>query len=202
MAYNGTGGDWNVDYSTTGKHNAYGSSMSEFCANCHNQFLNTGNTSASGTLNTNTLHKHPAGNNPGGMDAVFGNYNDYAGTGSYDTSGSNHYWPLVPFEEGSVHGAPTATDTTSNLKADVNSSQVMCLTCHRAHASAFDHDTRWDTYVTFMSDSSVLHSTLGATAQNSAYYNAGASTDPGMATLKNGGTGYQRQLCNKCHVQD
>ena len=192
--------NWTENDSTNARHNAYGAGMSEFCANCHNQLLNANNTSST------TTHRHPAGNldkntngGNGMMDAVYGNYNDYAGSGSY-ASNAGGYWGIVPFEEGlyAGNGSTLHADTTSStVLATVNDSQVMCLTCHRAHASAFDHDTRWDTYATFMSNSSVNMSAALSTAQKwEAVYNSAAAQGTGVAGA------YQRQLCNKCHVQD
>ncbi len=192
--------NWTENDNTNTHHNVYGEGMSEFCANCHNELLNSNNTSGT------TTHRHPAGNlnpaNNGGngmMDAVYGNYNDYAGTGSYG-SNTGGYWGIVPFEEG-VNAGPASSlasqTTSSSILATVDDSQVMCLTCHRAHASAFDHDTRWDTYATFMSNSSVeMSGQLSSTQKWEAVYNSAAAQGTGVA-----GT-YQRQLCNKCHVQD
>ncbi|MDA8174360.1 MAG: hypothetical protein M0018_07205 [Nitrospiraceae bacterium] len=197
IAYNSPSNGWNVSAaSATAGHNVYVMGMSEFCADCHNKFLNNRATVF------NARHRHPsgvkqwqegtesAGKGSGNMDALYGNYNDYAGTGDYSTSATSNYWPLVPVE---IYNGTydTAAATTENIEL-TNQANVMCLTCHRAHASAFDHDTRWDTYTTFLSDSSVLHASSDVNATN-AYYGFTVGTSSGS---------YQRQLCNKCHVQD
>ncbi len=190
--------NWTVTANPTAgspAHNIYVQGMSEFCSSCHNQFLNNRATIA------NNTHRHPSGvkqwieqtgqgtNASGNMDALYGNYNDYAGTGNYASGATGAgYWPLVPVELYGISNSSAVTDTTIDTNTMVqNTANVMCLTCHRAHASGFDHDTRWDTYATFISDSSVDHTSLANATD--AYYGQTFGT-------------YQRQLCNKCHVQD
>jgi hypothetical protein len=71
----------------------------------------------------------------------------------------------------------------------------MCLTCHRAHASAFNNITRWDMEHEFLAEGWPTAANLvamGAVA-NADYYGRDVATDFGE---------YQRSLCNKCHVQD
>ncbi len=71
----------------------------------------------------------------------------------------------------------------------------MCLSCHRAHASAFDSMVRWDQNDTFLTDGAAF--TPGLTnrtaAQTSAGYYGRTAADLGL---------YQRSLCNKCHGKD
>ena len=197
-------GGWAENDATNQQHNVYGTGFSHFCANCHNKFLQEGGTTGDAS------HKHPS---PGHMDTVGVNYDDYAGTGSFGTN-STPYWGLVPFEVDSNWGNTGGTaewsastyknDTTSNTLKTNSAVQtvVFCLTCHRAHASAFDHDTRWDTYATFLSNSSALMSgtlisSMGSITNviDKAYY--------GSTIITGGPAGvYQRSLCNKCHVQD
>ncbi len=71
---------------------------------------------------------------------------------------------------------------------------VMCLTCHRSHASAFPDIGRWDFTVEFIAESHPMDTTLyTATPEDIAnkYYNYAAGFDPD-----------QRSLCNKCHYKD
>jgi nitrate reductase cytochrome c-type subunit len=71
----------------------------------------------------------------------------------------------------------------------------MCLTCHRAHASAFNDATRWDMTHELLAESWPTAAnlvTMGAVA-NSPYYGRDIAADFGD---------YQRSLCNKCHVKD
>ena len=68
----------------------------------------------------------------------------------------------------------------------------MCLTCHRAHASAFRSIGRWDLSASHLADSHPGSEAGGAEARNS-YYGRDIAAEFGP---------YQRSLCNKCHVQD
>ena len=73
----------------------------------------------------------------------------------------------------------------------------MCLTCHRAHASAHNNAGRWDFEVDeFIAESAALVSPdVPSTAVP--YYGDGAEIDV-VTTYGE----YQRSLCNKCHVKD
>jgi hypothetical protein len=74
----------------------------------------------------------------------------------------------------------------------------MCLTCHRAHASAHDNIGKWDFNTELLAHSSLVTASATEIAdQNAGTYAAGASIDI-EGTYGAG----QRSLCNKCHVQD
>jgi hypothetical protein len=167
-------------------HTDYGQNMSEWCSNCHTGFLPGA---------TATTHVHPAGNSDTlGPASIDDNYNAYRATG--DVGGTNSqtdaYLALVPFERGTDD--PTVLDPTTQLGPDGNSN-VMCLTCHRAHASAFPNAGRWDFETEFLVDSHPQDSDGGATAgdQLASYYGRNITTVFGPD---------QRSLCNKCHIQD
>jgi hypothetical protein len=79
----------------------------------------------------------------------------------------------------------------------------MCLSCHRAHASAFDSMVRWDQNATFLSDGTTF--TGGVTDRTAAvtaagYYDRGVVVG-GSTDGTDLGT-YQRSMCNKCHGKD
>lgn len=163
----------------------YGSGMSEWCGNCHGGFLADGSTA----------HRHPAGNNAHLTGEYVNNYNQYIATG--DMGGTDNYDGLVPIERGITDSsllnpsAPAGADTNSN---------VLCLTCHRAHAAGFQNMARWDFATEIIGEEH--HPTTGDTGYqlsdpNAGFYYAGASIDIATAYSP-----YQRQLCNKCHVQD
>jgi len=167
--------------------------MSEWCRNCHV-----------------TTHKnaHPMGSTGKLTAAVIRIYNRYLATGNSTGSKNNAYNSLVPYEMG--------TDDYSVLKATANSngsdrsgpksgSNVMCLTCHRAHASGWDHMTRWNErsgmtvkegYFVGIDSKSVASSTAAqgrlSVETSKAYYDR---------TADSFGT-YQRSLCSKCHEKD
>lgn len=155
----------------------YGSGMSEWCANCHSDYINSPT-------------KHPV---PEPLNGLSANYNSYVATGDFTGTQATSYDELVPFETGATDNA--SLDLTSTA-GPVPGAQVMCLTCHRAHASANNNAGRWDFEVEFVAESHALQSAdVPATA--AVYYANGASVD--VATRYGE---YQRSLCNKCHVQD
>ena len=170
---------------TDSSHPAYGSNMSEWCANCHAAFLKSGNGLMGG--------KHPAGNGSKLTGDIAGNYNLYSRTGDFKGNQANAYLALVPFELGisDVHFLVPL----SSFGPELGNANVMCLTCHRAHASAFHKIGRWDFQATFLANS---HPQLGdggtidMDVVNS-YYGRDIATAFGKT---------QRQLCNKCHLQD
>ncbi|MDH3329036.1 MAG: hypothetical protein OEM01_07355, partial [Desulfobulbaceae bacterium] len=152
----------------------------EWCSNCHPQYGvdNDGN-------------KHPAGNAEG-LDGYATNYNHYIATGNWDPDpDAAHYDDLVPFETGDTKGDLTLDDPTATA-----SSNVMCVTCHRAHASPWDNITRWNTSNTLMVEEFEA-GTLDAALKAVAFYKNGVAVD----MLTEYGE-FQRSLCNKCHVQD
>jgi hypothetical protein len=160
----------------------YGSGMSEWCANCHGDYM----------VGSSTAHKHPSGNDVH-LNGFGANYNSYVATGDFTGTSATANDPLVPFERGVTDGSLLSVSST--IGPDSNSN-VMCLTCHRSHASANDNMGRWDFEVELIAESHALQSAdVPATA--AVYYANGAIVD--VAT-KYGA--FQRSLCNKCHVQD
>jgi hypothetical protein len=159
--------------------------MSEWCANCHSAFLNN-RTSISGK-------KHPAGNGSKLTVDIAGNYNFYSRTGDLNGNQANAYLALVPFESGisDVHFLVPSSTAGPGL----GNANVMCLTCHRAHASAFDKIGRWDFHATRLVNSHPQFGDGGTSGMDvvNSYYGRDILTAFGKS---------QRQLCNKCHLQD
>jgi hypothetical protein len=169
---------------------AYGAGMSEWCANCHDQIINNAADIA-------TTHRHPAGS-AAKLGSFAANYNSYLVNGTAVTS-STSYSSLVPFEEGSTDYATLAThasNTNANLAGpDATSSQVSCLSCHRAHASAFKSGARFDVSTEFVVDGAgayVASSGRTAAIMQAGYYDRSAATAFGANT---------RSLCNTCHAK-
>ena len=158
-------------------HSAYGSGMSEWCGNCHAGFVDA-------------VGKHPAGNNSGAdLGGLASNYNAYLGTGNVGGSQPTAYWEHVPFENGDTTTTNLATDSTVGPDP---SAYVMCLTCHRAHASPFPNIGRWYFEDTLMlEDSHPMLTDTGATQADVDNKWYGRVIPAG-----------QRSFCNKCHVQD
>jgi hypothetical protein len=177
---------------------AYGKGMSEWCANCHTAMLENSYTSGMKGL------VHPAGNSAKLTAPIVANYNSYVSSGVMTATGAN-YSNLAPFEIGTNDRtvlnafvtAPTTAATTNN---------AMCLSCHRAHATAFESMTRYYLGNEFMTvadaagvalyDSSTTENKVNAgysvAQQTNAYYGRAATVfGP-----------YARNYCNKCHAKD
>lgn len=162
---------------TDAQHTVYKSGMAQWCANCHVNFHSD---------ETNNF-VHPEGDMG---SAIAGNYNAYINTD--DQTGGDQataYRGLIPFE--AVNVDLETVDATNYTLGPTSVDQVSCVTCHRAHASAFDDIGRWDFDTLFMVDSHP-QATDGGVGPNDAtnkYY---------QYTFVNN----QRSLCNKCHVKD
>jgi hypothetical protein len=164
-------------------HPAYGSGMSAWCAACHTTFDD-------GLVN----HMHPTDQQLG--TTISGNYNRYVSTA--DPTGGlkdGAYWEFVPFE---LNRVPVEADMTSTVGADPGS-KVACITCHRAHATAFDDAVRWDTHVELLEESHP-NGGIGSEADNSTLADQ-TNSYYGQTALQRWGP-EQRSLCNKCHAQD
>ncbi|HUU46475.1 MAG TPA: hypothetical protein VM118_12160, partial [Acidobacteriota bacterium] len=148
---------------TNGNHTAYQAGMSLWCANCHDDYHNTSYP---------TVLKHPSGAAIGASISLL--YNAYNGT-SAPSGGlpASAYLADVPFEDAAV--------TTSSTAGPSASSKVMCLTCHRAHATSAPDAGRWDFQIVGPAEDGV---------------------ESGSYAIPNPYDGYQRSLCNKCHVKD
>ncbi|MGE4343580.1 MAG: hypothetical protein AB7F20_04730 [Geoalkalibacter sp.] len=178
-----------------GAYVQYGSGMSGWCANCHGQFYSQ---SASGGMHPTDV-------------SVPGVYNSYVATGNYSGDIATAYDPLVPIERGVTTGSwdlPDPTDAaTAGVGAD-GSSQVMCLSCHRAHASPFENALRWEyNHSEFIAEGWMMFDGSNVDLTVAAPYYKGGNiidvADPGTGNPFTDGYGeYQRSLCNKCHVQD
>jgi len=181
---------------------AYGSGMSEFCANCHTAMHN--DTYTSGTKGL----VHPAGNGAKLTAPIAANYAAYVSSGIMTGTGAG-YSALAPFETGAgksladvvalkaFQAAPTAPTTSNN---------VLCLSCHRAHASGFESMARYYLGNEFMTiadsanaasyDTSTTENKINtgySVAQQQAAYNGRPATVFGP---------WARNYCNKCHAKD
>jgi predicted CXXCH cytochrome family protein len=122
---------------------AYGSGMSEWCQNCHTAMHTIVSSGTSTDPKT-----HPVGS-PAKLGVnVSSSYNSYISSGDLSGIVSSSYLSLVPFEEGTgdyaTLKAHAKTDDSYLFGPDSAGSQVMCLTCHRAHASGWDYAMRWN----------------------------------------------------------
>jgi hypothetical protein len=140
----------------------YGSGMSEWCRNCHTN-IHTGTDSLTHT-------------SPGALGTtIAAYYNSYIKSGTLTGTEGTAYWSMVPFEVGTgnypaLKNIVTNTPTRGPDYAD-GTPAVMCLTCHRAHASGWDAITRWNT-----KNGSTLYS--GSVVYNGFYAQEGQTFQP------------------------
>jgi cytochrome c553 len=143
-------------------HTAYQGGMSAWCANCHGNFHNN-----------SVQMRHPSGSAIGASIAqIYGQYN-----GTSDQTGGNpatSYIPQVAFEDPNMTPTSTAGPTAT--------SQVSCITCHRAHGASSQDNGRWDFVVDVY-------------GQDGQYAYRTPMPAPYDLTT-------QRSMCNKCHNKD
>lgn len=179
---------------------AYGSGMSEWCQNCHGNIHAGGEPASLG---------HPAGNSAKLTPPVINNYNFYVASGNLNGNGDTSYTSLVPFEVGTTdytalrEVANSDGAYTRGPDAALGNPNVMCLTCHRAHASGWDSMTRWNMKAAFIVSNGRYP---GVDNYESREYAQGrTSLESKKAYYDRPATSYasyQRGLCNKCHVKD
>lgn len=193
---------------------AYGSGMSEWCGNCHASILNN-------TPDTTTNHRHPSGNAAvlGGIGAL---YDAYVKTGDMSGDGSAAYTSLVPFEMGIGRVAGnmailqsyavidgTKTGGVTDAVGAGGTPNVMCLSCHRAHASAFPYALRFGAtngeFITGADNAYVGYDSTDPEGSNSRINYGYNQAQMKAAYYDRPGTVFaptQRVLCNKCHAKD
>lgn len=168
----------------------YGSGMSEWCMNCHPQFSNSG--------------MHPVGRSAVFPPVIINNYNSYLSSGKTTGSSTTSYTSLVPYEVGLTDYARVKmianTAGSSGPSGGVN---VMCLSCHRAHASGWDNMLRWNIQAEFLIYDGVFPGIDNNTPALIAQGRTAAETQKAFYDrLTDSFARFQRSLCNKCHVRD
>jgi hypothetical protein len=119
-----------------------------------------------------SLFEHPSDEALG--PGIANRYNCYNGDDDKDGgSVATAYLAAVPFEDTSLPSTPSSTTGASST------SRVMCLTCHRAHASSAPAAGRWDFNVSLLADDGVA---------------SGSYLIPDPYDSPDQGT-----LCSKCH---
>ena len=164
-------------------HVDYGSGMSEWCGNCHGELLRGNHVTPEVTF------AHPAGRDARLEQEVINTYNTYLRTGDYTGSAATSYLQFVPFERGTSDVLALDPHSTQGPSVSAN---VMCLSCHRAHASAFSAGGRWDFTAALLVDSHPAVGDTGATAGDVyfSYYGRNLATEFGSG---------QGSFCEKCH---
>ena len=190
--------DYNRSEAVTDTRVAYGTGMSEWCSNCHVRVQDN----ASAVAN----YGHPVGSNARFTMEIISNYNAYVKSGDLTGNNGSSYTSLVPFEEG--------TDDTSILTQHAKNngsygagpdyrSTVMCLTCHRAHASGWDNIARWNMKSEFIVYQGVYPGIDNGSPAEYAQGRTAAETQRALYDRPSSlFAGHQRGLCNKCHARD
>jgi hypothetical protein len=177
---------------------AYGAGMSEFCATCHpDMHTDSGNL------------VHVMNQNLG--STIAGNYNNYVGSGDLGGDVSTSYDSLVPFQTDNstdyVALAALAVNNGSVTTGPASTDRVACLSCHRAHATGWEHMTRWDNDIEMIIVNGEWPGTdaVSAEAQGAKWAKGRTVAERARAyndTLATDYATYQRVLCNKCHAKD
>ncbi|MEI6205479.1 MAG: hypothetical protein WCP20_01720 [Desulfuromonadales bacterium] len=183
--------DYNRSEGATDTRVAYGSGMSEWCANCHTSGC-AGRT-------------HPAGKCANCGRETMSNYNAYVKSGNINGRADTAYTSLIPFEEGTENRSTLVQHAQNNgsyTRGAESGSNVMCLTCHRAHASGWNSMARWNMDTDFI----VYYGKYPGTDNGSAEHAQGRTAAETQKALYDRPSSrfaaVQRGLCNKCHTKD
>ncbi len=113
----------------------------------------------------------------------------------------------VPNGTTCIAAIPAVLGLAKTTGPSTGTENVMCLTCHRAHAGGFDSATRWQNRGEFLtiagawpgSDAPTLEGKGGQ--YSNGYTQAQYTAAMGGRSATNYAT-FQRSLCNKCHAKD
>ena len=179
---------------------AYGFGISEWCATCHPD------------MHTSTSSKmtHPVSQGLSSGEVAI--YNSYLGSGlTTGVTVANSYDSIVPFQTDNMRNYTTlkglANHDGSNRAGPAGTTdRVLCLSCHRAHASGWAHMTRWNNDSEFIAVDGVWPGIDSPSTIASAAKYAMGRTTAETSSAYNGKNmtyaSYQRSLCNKCHGKD
>jgi hypothetical protein len=189
---------YNRSESSTDTRVAYGQGVSEWCENCHGSYHMSG--SSSKFSHDSSMMFGPTYAN---------NYNTYVKTGDLSGTQATAYTSLVPFQTGNSTDLTTLSNIVGSTAGPDSGDIVNCLSCHRAHASAWDESGRW--FFNYTSSTSVLITVNGAypgtnavgegaygeyaTGKTQAEYQQAMYGRPATKFATN-----QKTLCDKCHV--
>jgi hypothetical protein len=171
------------------------SSAGAWCASCHPKMHNS---SANGT----GITVHP---NDAAM-TLFNIYNSYSSSGK--TGGSfAGYTSLIPVAYDNIKQNSLLNGHFTKGAAITGSDRVMCLSCHRAHASGIDYMLRFPSV-----EEMVLDDPTGLPTYAKGGTSTSISTVSGLSPQELQAALYdrpasvwgagQRTLCNKCHAKD
>ncbi|MGV1101048.1 cytochrome c3 family protein [Thiovibrio sp. JS02] len=168
----------------------------QWCTTCHPNMHNAGNI------------VHPIDQSLGPIVTPI--YQRYVRSGDFTGANATSYLSLVPFAQNTGSFAILAAKAKSDdsqLGGPTNSSdKVMCLSCHRAHASGWEYMMRWNNSVDFITFDGMwpgIDNGVGASYPEFARGRTEAETLAAMYDRPAGRFAtHQRALCNKCHAKD
>lgn len=195
--------DTRVSYGGTGTN-----SWGDWCGSCHGDMHQD---------STGTAYVHPTEKALGGIANL---YNAYVASGNLTGSAATAFSSMAPFAINTTdYGVlKSATGTTAGPGT---ADRVTCLSCHRAHASAFPEMLRWQPGYEFMTKFSIGSAGATVAAGTVGYTAMDVTGTAGRGpTQANGRTvqgeyiaayydrpvtkfaSHQRVYCNKCHAKD
>jgi hypothetical protein len=182
---------------------AYGAGMSEWCGNCHGALHTPYAMTPSDLL-------HPSGSTAKlNASPVESTYNLYVKDGDLSGTSSSSYTSIVPYEEGTtdrlVLSAHARSDGTARIGPGTGMENVMCLSCHRAHASGWDYALRWNAQSDFIVVSGQWPGTDAAGDPGNPLYAQGRTQAETRGAMYDRDptiyAPFQKSLCNKCHAK-
>ncbi len=171
------------------------SSVGMWCQQCHPKMH----------MNGTAINVHP--NDQALGSTIMGIYNNYKGSGNVaGTTGNNMgFTSLVPVAYDNItQNSVLAGHFTKNANITAND-RVMCLSCHRAHASGFNFMLRFPTVEVMTADQSGVSSYQTGTDPTKSAVSGLTPQEMQAALYDRPATNFpaeQRTLCNKCHGKD
>jgi cytochrome c553 len=169
------------------------SSAGAWCQQCHPKMHMSGSA----------INVHP--NDQALGSTISGIYNSYVKTGDMGGGAAAGYTSLVPVAYDNITTNSQLAGHFTKGAAIASSDRVMCLSCHRAHASGFDYMLRFPIVEVMTGDQGGISSyQTGTDPAKSAV----SGLTPAMmqaALYDRPATNFaieQRTLCNKCHAKD
>jgi predicted CXXCH cytochrome family protein len=168
-------------------------------------------------LSTNSTHTHPVDQGLAGLSTNYTNYVSSGKTGTFTGNQANQgpFTSLVPFMLNQTDYATLKTYASSSattglpLNGPGANEQVSCLSCHRAHASAFQSMLRWNQEAPFLTEAdtggNVYWPGIDVTGDNAEYSRGHTNAEMKAGYYDRNPLvfgAYQRSLCNKCHAKD
>lgn len=162
---------------------------SEWCGTCHGEMH----------YDNGAEYTHKTDEQLNGLAA---NYNAYIKSGDLGGVQASSFTSLVPF----VHNtgdyavlAAAAGNGSPTYGGPTNTDRIDCLSCHRAHASAWEYAVRWNPEYELLTDATgnYFNGSYGGRGRTVAEVEDSYYDRPSTVFAKS-----QRSLCNKCHVKD